>query len=150
MNRLLKEYLPRIELGEPQQFKNIVVVPVFADLDSDPDYLTLSEALGQGLATITEVSAAGTVPEVKVSNASDRFLLLVDGEELIGARFRLLTFYPIFDLRSADPRGVEVANPTPAFPTPNSLAMTLDRLHTENLVHRDNQTLEFPLCSRNA
>jgi hypothetical protein len=86
MNRLLKEYLPRIELGEPQQFKNIVVVPVFADLDSEPDYLTLNEALSQGLATVTEVSAAGTVPEVKVTNASDRFLLLVDGEELIGAR----------------------------------------------------------------
>ena len=29
MNTLLNEYLSGIELGEPQQFKNLVVVPIF-------------------------------------------------------------------------------------------------------------------------
>jgi len=44
------------------------------------------ERLEQRLATITEVSQSGQVPNVKVTNASDLYLLLVDGEELIGAR----------------------------------------------------------------
>jgi len=86
MNTLLTEYLSRIELREPEQFKNVVIVPVFTSATAAPDYLTLTEALQQQLATITEVSAGGQVPNVKVANHSDLFLLLVDGEELIGAR----------------------------------------------------------------
>jgi hypothetical protein len=35
---------------------------------------------------ITEVSEAGTVPFLKVTNGADRPLLLLDGEELIGAK----------------------------------------------------------------
>jgi hypothetical protein len=46
----------------------------------------MSEALEQGLAAIAEVGAAGQVPHVSVTNRSELCLLLVDGEELIGAR----------------------------------------------------------------
>src|SRR5207249_9831118 len=80
------DYLSHIELREPQQFKNLVIVPVFISTNTALDYLTLTEALAQRLATVTEVSQGGQVPNVKVSNASDLHLLLVDGEELIGAR----------------------------------------------------------------
>ena len=62
------------------------MVPVFTRADSAPDYLTLTEALQQRLAAITEVSAGGQVPNVKVTNASELYLLLVEGEELIGAK----------------------------------------------------------------
>ena len=86
MNSVLETYVSRIDLGEPQRCKNIIVVPVFMTGNHSPEYLTLTEALGKKLASITEVSAAGTVPEVKVFNNSDLFLLLVDGEELVGAR----------------------------------------------------------------
>ena len=86
MNSVLETYVSRIDLGEPQRCKNIIVVPVFMTGNHSPEYLTLTEALGQKLASITEVSAAGTVAEVKISNNSDLFLLLVDGEELVGAR----------------------------------------------------------------
>ncbi len=86
MNALLTEYFSRIALGEPQQFKNLVIVPVFTRANGAPDYLTLTEALQQRLAAITEVSAGGQVPNVKVTNTSELYLLLVEGEELIGAR----------------------------------------------------------------
>lgn len=62
----------------------MVVLPIFTQSNSAPDYLTLSEALAQGSATITEISAGGAVPQVKVVNGSESFLLLVEGEELIG------------------------------------------------------------------
>jgi len=86
MNTLLTDYLSRIALREPKQFKNIVVIPVFDGTYDKPDYLTLTEALQQQLATITEVGTNGQVPNVKVTNRSELRLLLVDGEELIGAK----------------------------------------------------------------
>jgi hypothetical protein len=86
MNALLDTYLSRIELCEPQQFKNIVIVPLFTSANDAPEYLTLTEALQQRLATITEVSMGGQVPNVKVTNRSELCLLLLEGEELIGAR----------------------------------------------------------------
>jgi hypothetical protein len=86
MDSLLSNYLSRLELREPQACKNIVVIPVFTTQNGGSDYLTLSEALDKKLATIAEVTQSGQVPNVKVSNSSDLRLLLVDGEELIGAR----------------------------------------------------------------
>ena len=64
MNTLLTEYLSRIELREPEQFKNVVIVPVFTSATAAPDYLTLTEALQQQLATITEVSADGSCTQI--------------------------------------------------------------------------------------
>jgi hypothetical protein len=39
----------------------------------------------RGEARVTEVSEAGSVPFLQVANGADRPLLLLDGEELIGA-----------------------------------------------------------------
>src|SRR5882724_4289982 len=86
MKSVLNDYLPRLELREPQQFKNITILPIFSAATNGLNYLTLSEALEQRLATITEVSQSGQVPNGNVTNASDLYLLLVDGQELIGAR----------------------------------------------------------------
>jgi hypothetical protein len=86
MTTLLSDYLSQIELREPQQFKNLIIVPVFTSADIPAEYLTLTEALERRLAAITEVSDSGQVPHVKVTNNSELRLLLVDGEELIGAR----------------------------------------------------------------
>ena len=52
----------------------------------EPGYLLLDEAVRQGLARVTEVSAAGSVPELKLVNDADRPVLLLDGEELVGAK----------------------------------------------------------------
>jgi hypothetical protein len=86
MKTLLNEYLSGIQLGEPQQFKNLVIVPIFTSGNGGPEYLTLSEGLTGQLVSITELHSAGTVPQVKVTNLAEALLLLVDGEELIGAR----------------------------------------------------------------
>src|SRR5258708_19831803 len=85
-NTILRKYLSLVELCEPQQFKTIVVVSIFIGTNDTSNYLTLTEALQQRLATITEVSVAGHVPNVKINNGSELCLLLVDGEELIGAK----------------------------------------------------------------
>jgi len=50
------------------------------------DYLTLDVALRGGLVHIGEVSRAGSVPELRFENAGELPVLIVDGEELVGAK----------------------------------------------------------------
>jgi hypothetical protein len=86
MNTLLKDFLPNVRVGIAQEFKNLVLFPLFTGDTADDDYLTLTEALEQKRATITEVGVTGSVPHITVENLADCRLLLVDGEELIGAK----------------------------------------------------------------
>ncbi len=86
MDESVKSSLQGLRLGASQVFRNMVVYPLFGPLDGGPDYLTLKEALEKALLTVTEVSAGGSVPELKVSNAADLAVLLLDGEELAGAK----------------------------------------------------------------
>ena len=49
-------------------------------------YRTLSDALASSDIVITEVSAGGSVPELMVVNRGSTAVLLIDGEELAGAK----------------------------------------------------------------
>jgi hypothetical protein len=82
----VKKILLRLELGEAQSFENMMVFPLKAEMDGSPAYWTLKEALGKGVLTITEVSEHGSVPELLVTNKGDHSVLLLDGEELAGAK----------------------------------------------------------------
>ncbi|MCX6569696.1 MAG: hypothetical protein NT147_11725, partial [Candidatus Aminicenantes bacterium] len=55
-------------------------------LDGGPEYITLKEALEKGVFTVTEVSEGGSVPELMVANKGDVAVLILDGEELSGAK----------------------------------------------------------------
>ena len=71
--------------GDPVEHRGIVVTPLFPARDPVAGYITLDEALPLGL-SITEIDAAGSVPELAVVNPLDANVLLYDGEELIGAK----------------------------------------------------------------
>lgn len=86
MDALIRDYLSTLTFGELQTFKNIAILPLFSAMNDGPEYVTLREALNQQFITITEIDQAGHVPELKVVNTSEHFVLLLDGEELIGAR----------------------------------------------------------------
>jgi hypothetical protein len=86
MDPIIESYLNSLEMGEVQVFKNMGVVPLFTPADESPEYLTLKEALEKNLLKITEVSQSGSVPELKVLNSADIPVLLLDGEELAGAK----------------------------------------------------------------
>jgi len=62
------------------------VTPLFLDIPGNKDYLILDEAIKQKAAKIMEVSEGGNVPELKFDNSSAFSILLLDGEELIGAK----------------------------------------------------------------
>ena len=86
MDILITDFLSKINFGEVQSFKNLQIIPLFTEGEEGPVYLTLKEALEKRLLVITEVSAQASVPELKVINNADVSVLLLDGEEVAGAK----------------------------------------------------------------
>jgi hypothetical protein len=83
---ILSNTLESLELGTPISSENLTMVPLLAKSPVAPDYLLLDDALDAGLAEVSEVSQGGSVPELAFRNRADRDILLVDGEELVGAK----------------------------------------------------------------
>jgi hypothetical protein len=78
--------LDQLEIGMPVTAANLTMYPLLQHEESAPGYLTLDEALAAGLASVTEVSEAGSVPELLVKNVAQMPVLIIDGEELVGAK----------------------------------------------------------------
>jgi hypothetical protein len=84
--QILSRTLDSLEIGTPISAAHLTMVPLLAPAPADPDYLLLDDALDAGLAEVTELSQDGSVPELAFRNRADRDVLLVDGEELVGAK----------------------------------------------------------------
>ncbi|HET6385318.1 MAG TPA: DUF6569 family protein [Armatimonadota bacterium] len=84
--KAIEEYISHIELADPVVYQNLAMFPLVSGENRQPDYLTLDEALAQRSVSVTEVSAGGSVPELKFVNRGAMPVLLLDGEELIGAK----------------------------------------------------------------
>ena len=76
--------LGNILAGEPLSHGALTVVPMLAPMLSEPEWLTLAEAGDR--VRVTEVDEAGAVPQLKVANLAEQPVLLLDGEELVGAK----------------------------------------------------------------
>ena len=82
--------------GTEVTFNSLTIVPLIGKpraangipgpSSSVADYDTLDVALARGTLQITEVTESGRVPEIKVVNAGQRPVLIIDGEELVGAK----------------------------------------------------------------
>lgn len=82
----MAEYFYGLKFGEIQQYNEMVVLPVCSGNEGSTKYLTLKEAMDENLIEITEVDDSGDVPELKVKNFADLPVLILDGEELVGAK----------------------------------------------------------------
>jgi hypothetical protein len=82
----IQGFLENVKLGGKQTHLNLTLFPLLASDAGEPDYLILEGALAQGVVEITEVNQGGSVPDLKLINKSTSKLLVVDGEELIGAK----------------------------------------------------------------
>ncbi|MGH8953157.1 MAG: ARPP-1 family domain-containing protein [Acidimicrobiia bacterium] len=92
--KLLATILP----AEPVSHGALTAIPLLAPNLEDPNWLTLDDLIppspqggegrvrGEPGAYITEATEAGTVPFIQVTNATAHPLLLLDGEELLGAK----------------------------------------------------------------
>lgn len=86
MVQVIADYLKEAQIGERQEYKNLAVYHLVSGAASPLDYMTLDEALTAGLVEITEIDQGGSVPELKLANRSTRRVLILDGEELVGAK----------------------------------------------------------------
>lgn len=75
-----------LEIGRPVTAGNLTMFPLLAGEETPAAYATLDEGLASGFFKVTEVSESGSVPELTVVNDGPTPVLLLDGEELIGAK----------------------------------------------------------------
>ena len=86
MDTVIKNYLEQIKVGRKQSYKNLALYPLLSTYSSGLDYLLLDEALAGGFMEVVELDSDGSVPELKVVNKSPQMILILDGEELVGAK----------------------------------------------------------------
>jgi hypothetical protein len=84
----LQEEFSHFEIGPSSQFRNLTLFPLVRRNTPvrPPDYLLLEDGIRQGKVRVTEVHAGGSVPDLRLENNADLPVLLVDGEELVGAK----------------------------------------------------------------
>lgn len=80
------EVLRDYQLGHPTTLHGLSVFPLLASDFAEPRYLTLDEAVVAQLADVTEVTEEGSVGRLRVMNRANRPVLILDGEELVGAK----------------------------------------------------------------
>ncbi len=86
MQHVIHNYLDGLKMGRKQSYRNLALFPLLFTYSLELDYLLLDEALAEGLIEVVEVDKEGSVPELKVINRSSRMVLILDGEELVGAK----------------------------------------------------------------
>ena len=86
MSESLKRVLKRATLGSPQTHENLTIFPLLDEVQEGVAYLALREAFEMDLVEVEEVSEGGSVPNLKIRNKAPQPVLLVDGEELKGAK----------------------------------------------------------------
>ena len=84
--KILNSFIENLYTGESIAVNGLRLTPLFIKQESLFPYLELEEALKQNLVEITEVSEQGSVPNLQVTNKSLSDVLILDGEELIGAK----------------------------------------------------------------
>jgi hypothetical protein len=82
----VRNHLETLTFGEAKMYRNLTVFPLLAESEGSLEYLTLADALQNGVARVAEVSTGGSVPELRFENAAELPILILDGEELVGAK----------------------------------------------------------------
>ncbi|MEW6349360.1 MAG: DUF6569 family protein [Thermodesulfobacteriota bacterium] len=86
MDRTIADFLAGMQLGVAQTHKNMTLHCLIGATECPITYLTLDEALKAEALRVQELSEGGSVPELRVHNRAERHVLLLDGEELVGAK----------------------------------------------------------------
>lgn len=84
----LQEEFSRVEIGRALEFRNLTLFPLLrrSVTPADLDYLLLEDGIAHGKVRITELHGGGSIPELHLENSAELPILLLDGEELVGAK----------------------------------------------------------------
>ena len=84
--RTLAETVATLEVANVIGHRNLTLAPLRGEGRRRLDYILAAEAISDGTLTVTEVDESGSVPELLAVNSGEKMILLLDGEELIGAK----------------------------------------------------------------
>ncbi len=79
-----------IQAGAPRSYRGLTVFPLIAEPGPPLPYDLLFDAIGEGNLIIREIGS-GTVPNLLAHNIGSTDVLILDGEQLIGARQNRIT-----------------------------------------------------------
>ncbi len=79
-----------LEPCEPLRRENLTIFPLIAEPQPELPYLLLGDAIDLGFVSIGEVGS-GSVPSLLASNQGEIDVLILDGEQLIGAKQNRIT-----------------------------------------------------------
>jgi len=86
MEGKLTGYIGELEIGEALSHNGLTLVPLGGNGTATLDYILGAEAIRAGTLVVTEVDESGSVPELLVRSTAETMVLLLDGEELVGAK----------------------------------------------------------------
>ena len=84
--KTLQPFVETLKAGDPVGHLNLTLVPLRGERHGQLLYALSSDAFASGTLVVTEVSEGGSVPELLAVNQAQQLILLIDGEELVGAK----------------------------------------------------------------
>nr|WP_143547862.1 DUF6569 family protein [Rhodopirellula sp. SM50] len=79
------DLIPSVRVGTPLRHDSLAVFPLFSN-GRTVSYRLASQAIADQSLLVEEVTQEGSVPELMVQNKSDKLVLFLEGEELVGAK----------------------------------------------------------------
>lgn len=86
MSDAVSAYLAGIRLGSAQTHENLTLLPLLTAAEAAVEYVSLDDALKSGQVEIAEIHEAGSVENIRVVNRGASKVLILDGEQLVGAK----------------------------------------------------------------
>ena len=84
-NTAIAGRIQTLKIDAPQGEGSLRLIPILGPSHDEPQYRLLEDEVLDSV-VVTEISESGSVPELKVTNNLDVRVLLIDGQELIGAK----------------------------------------------------------------
>ncbi len=85
MSTAIADRIKSIQPDQAQGESGLRLVPVLGPSHDEPAYRLLEDDILDSV-VVTEINEDGSVPELKVTNNLNEYVLLIDGQELIGAK----------------------------------------------------------------
>lgn len=76
----------KFSIGTAAVLNDLTIYPILSDAMAGVPVADLEQAIENGWLEVTETSEMGTVPDLLVTNRSDKTVVIFDGEELVGAK----------------------------------------------------------------
>lgn len=84
--KVIEQFISELKVGSAQKFGRLVIRPIISKSDFSLPLLTLKEAMDKNAIEVLEKNEGGDVPELLVRNLGLFDVIILEGEELRGAK----------------------------------------------------------------